>query len=172
MVWCKWELSAVTKHVHPEVPPHAAKVCHLGCIEDRLLENRVKTIKKYGGGFGVAMAGAGAALLTKRDGESCLGQLTDAYLVDKYDKFVIRVHLHCGKVALLTAPGGELEGQYDADDVGSLYAMADAGVAKVSEALKRLYGEDIPGEAEVVDIIVNDAGEPDGVVMPRPKVAV
>ena len=45
-----------------------------------------------------------------RDGESCLGQLTDAYLVDKYDKFVIRVHLHCGKVALLTAPGAELEG--------------------------------------------------------------
>ncbi|MDF2461339.1 MAG: hypothetical protein K0S68_742, partial [Candidatus Saccharibacteria bacterium] len=46
------------------------------------------------------------------------------------------------------------------------------GVEKVLEALKRLYGVDIPGEAEVVDIVVNDAGETDGVVMPRPKVAV
>ena len=159
----------MSKHVHPDAPPHAAKVCHLGCIEDRLLENRVKTIKKYGGGFGVAMAGAGAALFTQRDGESCLGQLTDAYLVDKYDKFVIRVHLHCGKVALLTAPGAELEGQCEADDVASLYVLADRGVEKVAAALKRLYGVDIPGEAEVVDIVLNDDGEPDGVVMPRPK---
>ena len=38
---------------------------------------------------------------------------------------------------------------------------------KVTAALKRLYGVDIPGEAEVVDIVLNDDGEPEGVVMPR-----
>ena len=43
---------------------------------------------------------------------------------------------------------------------------------KVAAALKQLYGVDIPGEAEVVDIVLNDDGEPEGVVLPRPKATV
>jgi hypothetical protein len=143
-------------------------VAHLGCVERRLVQNRADTINKLGGGFGISMAGAGAALFTKRDWQSCLGQFVDAYAVRPYNSIMVRTHLDCGKIHLLTQPNGEHEGLYDPDDVGSLYSLADAGCKLVLNELHDAYGVTVHGMTEVVEIRFT-AGRYYGVQVERPK---
>jgi hypothetical protein len=129
-------------------------VIHLGCIEPKLVDNRAATIRKYGWGYGPASAGAAAAIFTQRDRDSVIGQFLDAWKVRPYKRIVARVHLSCGKIAILTGPGGEHEGMYDPANVGQLYTLTDAGLWEIQNALVEENGEEarVPGLTEVVRI--------------------
>jgi hypothetical protein len=140
----------------------------LDCIEDRLLAHRYEAMCGHGGGFQIGMAGGGAALLTARDSDSCIGQFVDAYGVHPYDLAIIRVHLHCGKLAGLTKPGGELYGMFDPTNVADLYRLGDTGADLIRKAIIDAHGVDVPIRVEVIDVIYDPDGLPAGNLLPRP----
>jgi hypothetical protein len=153
-----------------DVPPVNPVVCTLGCIEPRLAEDRLERLKRAGGGYQIGFAGAGAALLTEADGDACLRQFVYAYRVHKFGRGVIRVHFHCGYLAIFTAPGGELE-KYDPTSLEDLYRIGDTGAKLVQEELLKVYGVDVPFDVEVIDIVRGANGEAAGVLVPRTALA-
>jgi hypothetical protein len=162
-------VTLVTAHRQPStVPPHAAVVAAMSCPEDRLELYHHDELVRLGGGFPITMAGGGAALLTRRDRDSAIGQWTDLYGVDRFEEGIIRMHLHCGKMSLLAADNWEIFYLFNPTSVEDLYRLGDMGADKVREALYAMYFVDVPIRVEVIDIIRGPDGRPTGVLMPRP----
>lgn len=133
--------------------PHRVRVVALGCIDDRLVSSQARHLHRLGGGFLSAMAGGAAAILTERDQESALGQITDAYGVTPYLKVILRLHLGCGKLAGLCAEDGELHGQVDPTSSYDLYRFGDRAIEPVRAALRKAHNVEVPIEVEVYDIV-------------------
>jgi hypothetical protein len=152
-------------------PPEMVGVCHLGCFERRLVHNRAETIDEFGGGHGIAMAGASAAIFTLDFGRACLGQFVAAWRVKPFRRFIVRMHVDCGMANILAGPGGEHYGMYDPANIGHLFSLAHAGFVAVRDELLLKHAATPEGLIEVVDIVYDEDGEPiGGKRLPHPDV--
>lgn len=141
--------------------PHTSREAVLGCIDGRLmLAHFMRSVSIRRGApisvsseFLVRMAAGAAALLTKRDAESAMGQLTDAYGVRQFDKIEIQLHRKCGKLGALTEIGGEFAGELDPNNIDDLFRLGNRAKLLVIDAFRQQYGIQMPVTVVVVDII-------------------
>ena len=150
---------------HP-APPVKPIVAAFFCIEPRLADSRARSIKEAGGGFTICMAGAAAALLVTEDRPAALRQITLAWTVHPFERFLMRVHRYCGYLRIYCAPGGELE-RFDPDNLLDCFTMADMAGEVARAHLLNTVGADRPSDSEVIDIDEQD-GQPVGLWVPRP----
>jgi carbonic anhydrase len=98
----------------PSVQPHTAKAAYFSCIDDRLAVAGARFLASLeGGAFHPAMAGGGAAFLTKDTRTSALKQVAAAYTINHVTDIYLESHTDCGAYRLagvtFDSPEQELE---------------------------------------------------------------
>ncbi|MDB5178553.1 MAG: hypothetical protein JWN01_496 [Patescibacteria group bacterium] len=139
----------------------------MGCPDDRLLDAQTGYVQRQGGGFLVRMVGGGLAILTERDGKSARGQITDCYRVSPFPRVVLRIHLDCGKLALMCGEGGEFHGLFDSTSQEELYEVGGSARDLVMEDFQREFGIHMPVSVEVHRIIFGEDNRPTTELVPR-----